>query len=75
MAILDSIRDLKSTIFIAKMFTVENKRFKNNKWANVPHSFVRNHSIRGILTILFMLCYIAKKLFVVTLLHTNLGNA
>ena len=52
MAILDTIRDLKSTIFIAKMFTVEDKRFKNNKWANLPHSLERNHSTKGILTIL-----------------------
>ena len=60
MAIMDTIRDLQSTIFIAKMFTVEDKRFKNNKWANFPLSLERNHSIKGILTILFMLCYIAK---------------
>ena len=60
MDILDTIRDSKSTVFIAKMFTVEDKRFKNNKWANLPHSLERNHSTKGILTILFMLCYIAK---------------
>ena len=43
---LNTSGGLKSTILIAKMFTVENKRFMNEKWANVPRSLVLNHSIR-----------------------------